>query len=93
MVAAWCVGVADLEQLCKVVHARANGQHLKMPEGGAAPLTSVLCLLISLAMAAFGVSEEDANRCLESLKIEDIDIAAINTDDNVTLSGTYFILP
>lgn len=27
MVAAWCVGVATLDDLCRVAYARAKGQH------------------------------------------------------------------
>ena len=32
MVAAWSIGVADLEALCKVTYARASGQQNAMPE-------------------------------------------------------------
>jgi len=72
MVAAFCLGIATMETLARVVHARARGQQDSMPEG---------------AMAAFGAGEDQAREMMKKLKIEDVDVAAVNSDDNVTLSG------
>eukprot|EP01128_Nolandella_sp_AFSM9_P010365 TRINITY_DN7144_c0_g1_i1.p1 TRINITY_DN7144_c0_g1~~TRINITY_DN7144_c0_g1_i1.p1 ORF type:complete len:3457 (+),score=854.03 TRINITY_DN7144_c0_g1_i1:70-10371(+) len=72
MVAAWAVGVVEMEELCRVVFARASGQQEKMPEGG---------------MAALGLPEDVTRAQFKKMGITDVDIAAVNTDTNVTISG------
>ncbi|MDD5177473.1 MAG: SDR family NAD(P)-dependent oxidoreductase [Sterolibacterium sp.] len=71
--AAWAAGVLDLDQAIRVICARSAAQGLTRGTG---------------RMAAVGLSETAMHSVLEELGDElDVEIAGINSPDNVTISG------
>ena len=70
--AAWASGALSLEQAVEVICARSAAQALTCGTG---------------RMAAVGFSEEAAHELLSSENLKDIEIAGINSPNNVTLSG------
>ena len=70
--AAWAAGSLDREQAIRVICARSQAQELTRGSG---------------RMAAAGLSKKEAQALIEDLGIDDVEIAGINSPQNVTLSG------
>ncbi len=70
--AAYAAGALDLEAACRVIAARAGAQAGTAGQG---------------RMAAVGLSRSDAEQAMRGLSSGQFEIAAVNTDSDVTVSG------
>ncbi len=70
--AAYAAGALDLEAACRVIAARAGAQAGTAGQG---------------RMAAVGLSRSDAEQAMRGLSSGQLEIAAVNTDSDVTVSG------
>lgn len=70
--AAWAAGALSLDQAIEVICARSAAQAQTRGTG---------------RMAAVGISEETARELIETESLDEVEIAGINSPNNVTLSG------
>ncbi len=70
--AAYAAGALDLESACRVIAGRAQAQGITEGQG---------------RMAAVGLSRSRAEQSMAAVSAGHLDIAAVNTNDDVTVSG------